>query len=246
MVFRLLTGDEINQLRSQGCYSANWSDISVKEGFSAKNIWHSRFEGKISLGIFPDTVVKENGHTGKSGIYHSNITGCVIADNVYISEVKNLKNYLVEENAVLENAGTIATDSLSSFGNGTEIDVLNEGGGRTLPIYDRLSSQVAYLAVVYRHDREFTGKLLGMINDYCSSKRSDQGVIGCCASVKDTLIIRNVSVGKYSVIIGATLLEEGTISSCWEAPVYVGEGVTAECKNGKTVLSGKFRVLCQQ
>ena len=78
----------------------------------------------------------------------------------YISDVKNLTNYFIAENVAIENVGSLVMNGESTFGNGTEIDVLNEGGGRGLPIFDRLSSQIAYLTVLYRHDKEFTAKIL--------------------------------------------------------------------------------------
>ncbi len=116
----------------------------------------------------------------------------------------------------------------STFGNGTEIEVLNEGGGRELPIFDRLSSQIGYLTVLYRHDKDFTDKILGLIRKYCESKRSNKGLIQTGARIQDSLIIRNVSVGSYAIISGASLLEEGTIQSCNEAPAFIGEGVIAK------------------
>ena len=146
----------------------------------------------------------------------------------YISEVKNLTNYFIAENVAIENVGSLVMKGESTFGNGTEIEVLNEGGGRELPIFDRLSSQIAYLTVLYRHDKDFTGKLLGMIRDYSESKRSARGRIESGARIQDTLIIRNVSVGAYTTISGACLLEEGTITSCKEAPAFIGEGVIAK------------------
>ncbi len=154
---------------------------------------------------------------------HSFISNCEIADNVYISEVKNLSNYVIEENVAILNIGSIVVNEESTFGNGTEIEVLNEGGGRELPIFDRLTSQIAYLTVLYRHDKDFTGKILGLIRDYCESKQSNRGLIQTGARIQDSLIIRNVSVGSYATISGASLLEEGTIQSCIEAPAFIGD-----------------------
>jgi hypothetical protein len=34
-----------------------------------------------------------------------------------------------------------------------KISVLNEGGGRELTLYDRLTAQVAYMMVTCRHDK---------------------------------------------------------------------------------------------
>jgi hypothetical protein len=226
MAYRFLTSEEISLLLSSGCYADNWSDISVKEDFSAKNIRNTRFEGKIKLGSFSGII---KGDASKNcGIYNSYIRNCEIADNSYISDVKNLTNYFVAENVAIENVGSLVMDAESTFGNGTEIEVLNEGGGRELPIFDRLSSQIAYLTVLYRHDKDFTAKLLGMIRDYSESKRSDRGRIEAGSRINDTLIIHNVCIGEYTTISGAGLLEEGTIVSCRESPSFIGEGVIAK------------------
>jgi hypothetical protein len=228
MSYRLLTSEEINLLLSNGCSSGNWSDISVKEGFSTKNLRNVRFEGSIKLGILSGIIEGADGSSKDCGIYNSNIRDCEISDSVYISEVKNLTNYFIAENVAIENAGTVVMNGESAFGNGTEIDVLNEGGGRGLPIFDKLSAQVAYLTVLYRHDKEFTDKMLGMIRDYTESKRSTRGRIETGCRIRDALIIRNVHIGSHTVISGACLLQEGTIVSCREAPSFVGEGVVAK------------------
>ena len=228
MAHRLLTGEETSLLLSQGCFAENWSDITVSDEFSAKNIRNTRFEGKITLGNLSGIIMDEDGLSKKCGIYNSYIRHCEIADNVYISDVKNLTNYFIAENVSIENVGSLEMNGESTFGNGTEIEVLNEGGGRGLPIFDKLSSQIAYLAVLYRHDKDFTGKLLGIIRDYSDSKRSSRGRIESCSRIRDTLIIRNVSVGAHTTISGACLLEEGTIISCKEAPSFIGEGVMAK------------------
>ncbi len=86
-------------------------------------------------------------------IRNSDIFNCEIGDNVYISDVKLLSNYQIEDNVVIENVGQLAVEDKSSFGNGYELEILNEGGGRDLKIFDNLSSQIAYLLVLYRHDK---------------------------------------------------------------------------------------------
>ncbi len=228
MNYRLLTSEEIGQLISNGCIAMNWSDISVSEKFSAAFVRNTRFEGKIKLGHFLGDAHEEGDLAGTYGIFNSYIRDCEISDNVYISDVKKLADYYIAGNVRIENVGSLEMTGESAFGNGTEIEVLNEGGGRGLPIFDRLSSQIAYLAVLYRHDKDFTSRLLGLIRDYSDSKLSRKGRIESNAKISDTLIIRNVSIGPYTIIAGASLLEEGTIGSNREAPVFIGEGVMAK------------------
>jgi hypothetical protein len=228
MNYRHLTREEINTLFSQNCLAEDWHDITVTDGFRPDNIFNTSFYGSIRLGVFSGMIEVEKGITKKCGIYNSHIRNCSIADNVYISEVKSLANFSIEENAAIENVGALDVQGSTTFGNGTEIEILNEGGGRELPIYDRLTSQIAYLAVLYRHDRLFTDTLLGMIRQYCESKRSGQGRIGKGARILDAHILRNVNIGPHTTISGASLLEEGTIMSTSEDPTYIGEGVIAK------------------
>jgi hypothetical protein len=227
MNYRHLSGEEINSLHQQNCTAEEWNDILVKEGFKAETIFNTRFYGRLSLGIFSGMVEVEKGITRKSGIYNSQIRNCEIADNVYVSEVKNLSNYRIEENVAIENVGSLEVHGITTFGNGTEIKILNEGGGRELPIFDRLSSQIAYLAVLYRHDKIFTEKLIGVIREYCESKKSNHGSIEAGARILHSQILRNVNIGGYSTITGASLLEDGTIVSNKTDPTWIGEGVIA-------------------
>ena len=186
MTYRHLTKEEINTLLSQNCFADNWTGITVMEGFSPENIINTRFEGNIKLGIYSGTIEVEKNISRTCGIYNSFISNCEISDYVYISEVKNLSNYIIEGNVVISNVGSMALKGESAFGNGIEIEVLNEGGGRELPIFDRLSSQIGYLTVLYRHDKAFTDKILGLIKDYCESKRSTRGLIQTGARIQDS------------------------------------------------------------
>jgi hypothetical protein len=161
MTYRQLTKEEINRLLSQNCSAENWTGIMVKEGFSPENIINTRFDGNIKLGIFSGIIEVEKNILKTCGIFNSFISNCEIGDHNYISEVKNLTNYIIEGNVAISNIGSLVVTEESTFGNGTEIEVLNEGGGRELPIFDRLSSQIGYLTVLYRHDRDFTEKIVG-------------------------------------------------------------------------------------
>ena len=116
MAYRLLTKEEIRLLLSQGCFADKWTDISVTEKFSPKNIRNTRFEGKIKLGFFHGKIKVKKGNSRNSGIYNSYIRHCEIADNVYISEtntyqitsltkmlsLKILVHWLYRKNLLLE------------------------------------------------------------------------------------------------------------------------------------------------
>ena len=240
-MYRLLHSQEIDRLEQRGCSSSDWSKIRVKEGFSPSYIRNVCFEGEITLGTFNQKVNCGNGNFKSAGITNSYLENCIVGDNVLVSNAGTLSNYHISDSVVIENVGSLTVTGETTFGNGIEIEVLNEGGGRELIIFDRLTAQMAYLLVVYRHDKPLTECLKGIISAYCSEKKSNTGVIGRNARISNTSTVRNVNVGESAVIDGANLLEEGTIGSCPQAPAFIGENVVAKkfiVLSGSTVDGG--------
>ena len=223
MNYRKLSEAEISELTRHGCSATNWRIVTVTPNFSARNIYYTHFEGEVKIGNLTGKL--SNGK--RAGLYKSYIENCIIEDDVFISDVKRLVKYRVATGAFLMNVGSIEVEGETTFGNGTELEVLNEGGGRELPMYDRMTSQIAYLLVVYRHDEALVNALKQMIATYVAEKRSDMGLIDTEAKITNTSIIKNVNIGPYTIIDGAAELQEGTIMGCAEAPAQVGSGVIA-------------------
>jgi len=235
MDYRKLNDSEIKILEAHGCTAENWATVFVKQGFEPNRVWHVRFLGQAKMGVFEKTVELDNGRTEKSGLYNTVIKDCTIGDNVYVSDVKSLVNYEIGSDAIIYNVASLIVVGNTAFGNGTEIEVLNEGGGREIKIFDRLTSQVAYLAALYRHNPIFIEKLNGLIEKYVETKKASVGIIGNGAVISDCSRIKNVYVGESATISGALYLEEGTIESSKDDPTFVGEGVVAK---GFIILSG--------
>lgn len=227
MNYRKLTSDEIRSLETQGCTATDWQTIWVKPDFDESRLENVRFVGEVQLGKFNGDVEIDRGMMRPSGIYQATIQNCTIGDQVYLSQIKNLANYDIENGVVIENVGTLAVTGETSFGNGTRIAVLNEGGGRELSIYDSLSAQVAYLMVNYRHDATFIQHLEKLIQTNVVTKKNRQGTIAAAARVLNCTQIYNVNIGAGATVKGALHLEDGTIVSAPDAPTTVGEGVVA-------------------
>jgi len=201
----------------------------VAAGFSAETVKSTRFSGEVKLGVFEKQVSFFGGVTAPTGISNATIHNCTVGDNVYISRVRNhLANYVIEDDAVIDNIDLLAVEGESSFGNGLEVAVVNEAGGREIPIYDRLSAQTAYILAFYRHRPRVIEKLRKMIADYAVSVRCSAGLVGKGAKIINCRIIKNVRVGPAAVVEGVNKLDDGSINSCPEDPVYIGPGVFAE------------------
>ena len=228
MSHRPLNNSEKTALQNQGCFSSDWSKIEVTDSFSTDFVHQVRFMGTVKLGSLGGTVMTSKGESSTSGLYNCKIENCEIGNDVQLDNVQLVKNYRIMDQVILENVQSISVSASSTFGNGFEIEVLNEGGGRELKIFDRLSAQLAYILVSYRHNPALIDSINRMISDYAEKCSSDTGSIGTGAEIRNTGTISEVNIGEYASICGAALLENGTIVSNKEAPAFVGENVIAK------------------
>ncbi len=223
---RHLTEQEIQQLTAQGCTSRNWEEIEVAEPFHPEYIKQVSFSGKVKIGRLETEYTLPGGFSVHSGIYRSTIHNCEFGDNVHIYNVHNyMANYHVGDNTCIENVNSIVVDGTSTFGNGVRVPVMNEGGGREIPIFDHLSAHLAYFLTLYRHRPEMINRLTQMIDAYAESQRSDMGFIGRNVRIINCGSLKNVRIGDFAQITGASVLKNGSVNSNESAPVKIGSGV---------------------
>jgi len=226
--WRPLTPAEISKLTSQGCTCPDWSKVQVADGFNPERVKTTGFSGDVRLGLFQKDVSFEGGLIRPSGISNATIHNCFIGDNVYINQVKSyIANYTIEDDVVIENIDLLALDGQTSFGNGTDAAVINEAGGREIPIYDNLSAQLGYVIALYRHRPKLIEKLRALISQYAASVASSMGLVGAGVKILNCRTIKNVRIGPAATIEAASRLENGSINSCPQDPVYIGPGVFA-------------------
>lgn len=223
---RKLTEQEIQQLTAQGCTARNWEEIEVAEPFHPEYIKQVSFSGKVKIGRLETEYTLPGGFSVHSGIYRSTIHNCEFGDNVHIYNVHNyMANYRVGDNTCIENVNSIVVDGTSTFGNGVRVPVMNEGGGREIPIFDHLSAHLAYFLTLYRHRPEMINRLTEMIDAYAESQRSDMGFIGRNVRIINCGSIKNVRIGDFAQVTGASVLKNGSVNSNESAPVKIGSGV---------------------
>ncbi len=224
--YRSLSIGEIRGLEAAGCRSSSWESVFVKEPFNAERVQNVFFSGQVRLGLFDGIAEERCGLPVMHGIRNAHIHNCTIADNVTITDITGfIANYDIEENVVIRNCGHISTEGQSSFGNGTRLAVLNETGGREVPIWDRLTSHMAYIITLYRHRPEAIEAIERMIEEYAASVSSDRGVIGAGAYIAGCGTIKNVRIGNGAVIEDVSRLAEGSVNSTFADPVVIGNDV---------------------
>ena len=246
--YRKLNEKEISQLKAQGCIATNWADIEVAPDFTTNHIYYTRFSGNVKLGIFNYEFTLAGGIKKHAGLYHVTLHNVIVGNHCCIENVKNyIANYHIGDYTFIENVDILLVDGRSRFGNGVEVAVLNETGGREVMIYDRLSAHQAYIMALYRHRPILIEKMKGIIEKYAENNASEMGTIGSHVMIVDSGYIKNVKVGDYCKIEGAGRLKNGSLNSNKEAPIHIGYGVVCDdfiISSGSDVEDGTMLTRC--
>ena len=229
MAYRKLTEEEINRLKDQSCLADDWGQVEVAEHFSTEYVHHTRFSGHVRLGVFQKEFMLPGGIGKHSGLRHVTLHNVTVGDNCCIENIQNyIANYEIGEDTFIENVDILLVDGISTFGNGVEASVLNETGGREVPINDKLSAHLAYIMALYRHRPELVARIKAITDYYAKKHASAVGTIGSHVMILNTGSIKNVRVGDYCRICGTSRLYNGSINSNEQAPVHIGHGVICD------------------
>lgn len=225
MSYRAITPEEIAALQRNECSATDWNDVNVKEGFNPGNYKRVNFSGKVYLGVTDENVIGTAGYIAPPGIYDATLQNCTVGDNVHISHIAEcIMNYNIEDHAYISHVGSVICTGSRSFGNGTEVNVLDETGGRSVPVYDRLTAQIAYLIAMYRHDCKLVDTLKDMIARYAVREKKQVGTIGKYVKITNVGSVTDVNFNDECYINGTSLLWDGTVGK----KAFVGPNVIAE------------------
>ena len=226
MAFRKLTAAEIAALEAQGCTAKNWAEVEVSDAFDPRYVREAHFSGHNRLGAFNREIELPGGLQVHSGIYNVTLHNCEIGDDAHLYNVHNyIANYHIGSNTCIENVNAILVDGKTTFGNGVRVPVMNEGGGREIPIFNELSASLAYILTLYRHRPKMIAELERQIDAYAEAQASEVGYIGDHVRILNCGSIKNVKIGDYAELSGVSRLKNGTVNSNQYAPVRLGSGV---------------------
>ena len=201
--YRPLTEAEIAALKDHANSADDWAQVWVKEDFVPKYILNTHFSGWVRLGLFEKTFDLPGGISKHSGLYYTYLHNVEVGDNCCIEHVNNyIANYTIGEETFISNVDTILVQGETTFGNGVEVSVLNETGGREVLSYDQLSAHEAYFMAMYRHRPELIQRLRQLIMSYIDGLRSSHGTIGSHAHITDVGNITNVKIGLMGPVAG--------------------------------------------
>lgn len=245
---RYLTEAEIVRLQAQGCTASDWTAITIHPETDLGHVSHVRFIGHNRLGRFDKTHELPGGIRQHAGAHHATLCETTVGNDCLIMGITGcISRYDIGEGCVILNTDTLCTEGRTSFGQGVEIAVLSETGGREIIMHGQLSVHEAYMQAMYRHDAKLVRCLRTLAKEEAGKVESERGRVGEGSRIVRCGMLRNVLVGEACHIEGTARLENGTICSRKEAPTYVGEGVIAKdfiIQSGCHVADGVMLTRC--
>ena len=223
--FRKLKENEIDFLKSQGCISQSWDKILIKN-VDLSRIKDVTFHGKIKINELNGSVRYHNNLKVHASINRATLIDVFINGNVYINNIgRFIANYKIQNGVIIENAGAIYMEGESSFGNGVETSPIMEGNGRSVKIFYRLNSHIAYIVAMYRHKKLMRDNINKIIDDYAKSKTKRFGKIKKHAQIINARLIKNSLIDPYATIENTDEINNTTVISTKECPSYIGTSV---------------------
>ena len=165
----------------RGCTAESWEHIHVADDFRVEQLQNVRLTGEVSIGSNTTITFSTVGN------YH-------IGDNCHIDSVLRME-----------------CRHSSTFGNGVMVSAVNENGGRSIPIYNTLTSQTAYIMTMMRNRKAVVEEMMAKVAREVEQQRSNIGTIGDRVTILGVKFIREVNIGDDTTIEGASHIENGTI-----------------------------------
>lgn len=246
--YRKLIDSEIATLQQQGCRANDWQQVEITDGTDLAHITGVTFSGSIRIGTTDKCFELPGGLRRHSGLRNATLHNVTIGDNCLIENIRGyIANYNIGNDTHICNIDTLAVDGRSSFGNGIDVSVLNETGGREVMMHDRLSAHQAYFMALYRHRPTLIRNMREIISEYASRVNSETGTVGSHVVIADCGELHNLRIGDYCSVIGAARLVNGSINSVREAPVTIGRNVICVdfiISSGSSVTDGAMLTRC--
>jgi hypothetical protein len=241
ILYRRLSGSEIEILIRNGNTSDDWAKIFVSKEFDPALVKNSKFHGLIRIGKLEPFYLEFHNLRMPVGIYNSHIISCDFGDNVCIDNAGYLSHYIIGNEVMITNLNELATTDYAKFGNGilkegekesvrVRIEVRNENGGRPILPFDGMLAGDAYIWSNNPEDTDLQNRFLEMTQNEFDQKRGHYGTIGDRCVIKDCEIIKDVKIGTDAYLKGANKLKNLTINSDEERTTQIGEG--CEMVNG--------------
>jgi len=228
--FRALTPEEIQVLEQKGNRCDDWTRVQVENAFAADRIHNSVFMGDVRLPAFYGTLLLPGDVSFPTGIYDSLIHNCII-ENALVYKVTMLSNVLVRSSAVVHNVGSLVSSGKINYMIGSEMNVGNEMGGRSVKVFPDISADLVDAQLFRKADADVEKSFDDLLAQFRNDVAMPFSVVGKGAVVSNTNIVRNSWIGSHARIEGAAKIRNSVILSSLEESSHIYDSVILENSN---------------
>ena len=221
--WRPLSAAELKTLKAQGNTAEDWKSVWVGKGFDPKRVSRCSFTGPALLSACAGTV-KVEGADLPAGLAHATLGWCVVGKDAVVRNVRLMHRTVVGDGAVLFDAGSIVKGSSDSFGNGLELLIAVETGGREVPVFAELTVEGAWVLSRSRFDKALLERYGQKLSEYLKAASAPFNVIGPSARVLHTPRLADVFLGPAAVVDCAQQVENVTVLSNAEEKTEISHG----------------------
>ena len=222
---RCLTAMEIETLEAQGNRAQDWSRILVAEGFTADFIVDTMFIGECVIGkITGNEKQVDSSVVLPSGVYKSTIIESEIGNNNLIYDAGVIANYVIKENVIIYRTNAVIASNNCTFGNGRELSVGIETGGREILSYAEMTIPVAHAVATRRNDTTFLEAYKNFVKAYVDSCSLPCGIIESGSILRNTGKVEDTYIGESGLIDGALLIQNSPILGTPEELTEISHG----------------------
>jgi hypothetical protein len=222
--FRPLSATELQTLKEQHNAAEDWARVLVKPGFNPHKVVGCFFSGDVQLGIFREKVCPEPGVLIGSGVYNCDLVNVSVGDDAYLCNNDLIANYIIGPGVIIRGCGSVVCTGTTSFGNGQQVSLGLETGGRDTGLYAEITVEVAARIAARRTDRKMLNDYTEAIEEYRRAATFNRGMVQAGASIKSTPKVLNTWIGPAATIDSAVWIENSTILSSPDEPTRIASG----------------------
>jgi hypothetical protein len=217
---RNLTPTEIDQLIDQGNSAEDWREIRLSQDGLLAAISGTYFAGSVLLQPPSGFWCDASGLRWQAGIRNSTVRNCIIG-NACVENIGRLENVVVEKGAVLAHSTLITCAANQLFSLGQTLHPGDEGGSRSLWLWDNLDLDTLVLAMGLTPSEQKTFQ--AECEAFWAELGSDFGYVGEGAAIINTRNVQNTWVGPGCIIAGASLVSGSALTG------EIDHGVLVAC-----------------
>ncbi len=222
-----LSDKEIESLKANNNYALNWDKLKKNGDLNTDNIRNNIFIGDVII-CDNNSNYNDYGIDFPCGIFNSTIQDSIIDKDVLIKDTKILKNYYVGKGSLILNNGIISFDSSASMGNGSEVSVGIETGGREVLSYAELNIKEAELIATNRKDKGLLSDYEKFVKNYMRKITFEKGIIANNTKIINNKEIKNAFIDSFAVISGSNAVRNATILSNEDETTEIMDGAYVE------------------